>query len=298
MNGNVVYGVGDGIAAINMNSEAGVILASRSIEVNSDIVEIYDFDTIVSFLQVFVQQPSTARYEPSVVRLEVTPGLFFARARVNVTVSAVLDDGSRLLLTDPAELKIVSQNESIVQVENITLVAISPGSGELITIQWVVCDRVLASSNAFVTVAFDFDRPTFTPSDGNASVPEDHPVGESLYTVTAVDRDAQDEQTVHANIEYALETGSDYNGLFSIDRITGDIILTRSLDREMQDRYVVFVEATDARQRMIMAQREMNQGGSGSGDIGIDPPDVFTVSKYTNFRDEPYLGRKCVLEHL
>ena len=280
MNGDVVYGMGDGVAAINMNSEAGQVLASRSIEVNSDTVQIYDFDTIVSFLQVFVQQPSTARYEPSVVRLEVTPGLFFARARVNVTVSAVLDDGSRLLLTDPAELKIASQNDSIVQVENITLVAISPGSGELLTIEWVVCGQVLANSTAFVTVAFDFDRPTFTPSEGNTSVPEDHHVGERLYTVTAVDRDAQDDQTVHANIEYALETGSDYNGLFSIDKITGDIILGRSLDREMQDSYIIFVEATDARQRMIMAQREMNQGGSGSGDIDIDPPDVFTVSKY------------------
>ena len=278
VNGDVVYGMSDGIAAINMNSEGGQVLASRSIEVNSDSVQIYDFDTVVSFLQVSIQQPSTGRYEPSVVRLEVTPGLFFARARVNVTVSAVLDDGSRLLLTDPAEVKITSQNESIVQVENITLVAISPGSGELLRIEWVVCGQVLRNSTAFVTVAFDFDRPTFTPSEGNTSVPEDHLVGERLYTVTAVDRDAQDDQTVHANIEYALETGSDYNGLFSIDRITGDIILGRSLDREMQDSYVIFVEATDARQRMIMAQREMNQGGSGSGDIDIDPPDVFTVS--------------------
>ena len=66
------------------------------------------------------------------------------------------------------------------------------------------------------------------------------------------------------------------DGLFSIDKITGDIILTRALDREMQDRYVVSVEATDARQRMLMA--EMNQGGSGSGDPGINPADMFTVS--------------------
>jgi len=278
VDGDIVYGMGDGIATINMISQGGSVLASRPIKVNSNEVQIYDFDAIVSFLQVFIEQPSTTRYEPSVVRLAVTPGLFFARARVNITVSAVLDDGSRLLITDPDELNIMSLNESIVLVENTTLVAISPGSGELITIEWVVCGRVLAYSTANVTVAFDFDRPTFTPSEGNTSIPEDHPVGERLYTVTAVDRDAEDEQTVHANIEYTLETGSDHNGLFSIDGITGDIILSRSLDRETQDRYVVFVKATDARQRMIMAQREMDEGGSGSGDIGIDPPDVFTVS--------------------
>ena len=276
--GDVVHGMDDGVAVINMMSQAGNVLASRPIEVNSDNVQIYGFDTVVSFLQVFIEQPSNMRYEPSVLRLRVTPGLFFTRARVNITVSAVLDDGSRLLLTDPAELRIVSLNESIVIVENLTLVAISPGSGELIVIEWIVCGQVLANSTAYVTVAFDFDRPTFTPSEGNTTVPEDHPVGETIYTVTAVDRDALGDQTVHANIEYALQTGSDHNGLFSIDKISGDIILSRSLDRETQDSYVVVVEATDARQRMIMA--EINQGGSGSGDIEIDPPDIFTVSKH------------------
>ena len=272
----MVYGMNDGVADINMLSQDGTTLQSRSIEVNSDTVQLYDFDAIVSFLQVFVEQTSSSRYEPSVIRLQVTPGLFFARAMVNITVSAVLDDGSRLLLTDPSELHITSKNESIVIAENLTLIAISAGSGELIVIEWIVCDRVLVNTTAFVTVAFDFDRPTFTPSQGNTSVPEDYPIGEILYTVTAIDRDAVDDQTVHANIEYALQTGSDHDGLFSIDKLTGDIILTRALDREMQDKYVVSVEATDARQRMLMA--EMNQGGSGSGDFGIDPPDVFTVS--------------------
>lgn len=278
----MVNGISDGVAVINMMSQAGVPLQSRSIAVNSDIVQLYDsgardpLDAIVSFLQVFVDQPSSTRYEPSVVRLQVTPGLFFARAMVNITVSAVLDDGSRLLLTDPAELNITSKNESIVRAENLTLVAISAGSGELIVIEWIVCDQILANTTAFVTVAFDDNRPTFTPSQGNTSVPEDYPAGEIVYTVTAIDRDALDDQSVHANIEYALQTGSDHDGLFIIDKITGDIILTRSLDREMQDRYIVHIEATDARQRMLMA--EMNQGGSGSGNFDIDPPDVFTVS--------------------
>ena len=272
----MVYGMSDGVVDINMLSQAETTLQSRSIEVNSDTVQLYDCDAIVSFLQVFVEQPSSLRYEPSVVRLQVTPGLFFARAMVNITVSAVLDDGSRLLLTDPAELRITSKNESIIRVENLTLIAMSAGCGELIVIEWIVCDQVLFKRTAFVTVAFDFDRPTFTSTEGNTSVPEDYPVGEILYTVTAIDRDALDDQTVHANIEYALQIGSDHDGLFSIDKITGNIILNRALDREMQDRYVVSVEATDARQRMLMA--ELNQGGSGSGDFGIDPPDVFTVS--------------------
>lgn len=281
-----MYGVANGFATINMNSQDGNILASRVIEVNSDIVEIYDFDTIVSFLQVFIQQPSTLRYEPSMVRLQVTPGLFFARAMVNITVSAVLNDGSRLLLTDPSELNIVSLNESVVRVENLTLIAESPGSGELITIKWMVCGQILANSTAHVTVAFDFDRPTFSPSSDEISVPEDQPVGQPIYTVTAVDSDADNDQTVHADIEYTLQTGSDYNDLFSIDKDTGDIILSRSLDREIIDSYLVVVVATDARQRMIIAQREMDQGSStsSSGEIDINPPDEFEVSEYNTLK--------------
>lgn len=275
--------MGDGFAAINMNSQDGDILMSRIIEVNSNTVQLYDFDAIVSFLQVFIEQPSTTRYVPSVISLQVTPGLFFARARVNITVSAVLDDGSRLLLTDPAELNVTSLNESVVIVENLTLVAISPGIGDLISIRWIVCGRDLANSTAFVIVAFDFDRPTFSPSVGNTTILENFPVGEPFYTVTAEDSDAQNDQTVHADIEYALQTGSDHNGLFSINKDTGDIILSGSLDREMKDTYVIVVEATDARQRMIMAQKEMNQEGSGSGEIAIDPPDEFTVSKHVTY---------------
>jgi len=284
--GDIVYGVADGFATINMNSQDGDILTSHLIEVNSDRVEIYGFDTIVSYLQVFIQQPSTSRYEPSVVRLQVTPGLFFAGAMVNITVSAVLNDGSRLLLTNPSELNIVSLNESVIRVENLTLIAVSPGSGELITIEWIVCGEVLENSTAYVTVAFDFDRPTFSPSSDEIFVPEDQPVGQAVYSVTAVDSDAENDQTVHANIEYALQTGSDHNGLFSIDKDTGDIILSRSLDRETKDIYLLVVVATDARQRMMMAQREMDQGSSGSGEINIDPPDEFEVSEYSNGQTE------------
>ena len=276
----MIQAVGDGVAVINMNSRDGNILASRLIEVNSDTVQLYRFDTIVSFLQVLVEQPSSMRLEPSVMRLQVTPGLFFAGARVNITVSAVLDDGSRLLLSDPSELNITSLDEDIVTVENLTLIAVSPGSGELITVEWIVCDQVLANSTAFIVVTFDSGRPIFTPSSDEISVPEDRPVGQLLYTVTAVDSDAAaSNQTVHADVEYALQTGSDHDGLFTINKDTGDIILSRSLDRETEDNYVVVVLATDARQRMIMATM---MEGSGSGEI--KPPEKFEVSEQNRFR--------------
>ena len=59
MEGDVVHGMSDGVAVINM-SQAGTTLQSRSIEFNSDIVQLYDFDAIVSFLQVFVEQSSSS----------------------------------------------------------------------------------------------------------------------------------------------------------------------------------------------------------------------------------------------
>ena len=59
MEGDVVHSMSDGVAVINM-SQAQTTLQSRSIEVNSDIVQLYDFDAIVSFLQVFVEQSSSS----------------------------------------------------------------------------------------------------------------------------------------------------------------------------------------------------------------------------------------------
>ena len=281
VDGRTISAVGTGIADINMNGPNGNSLMSRSIEVeaNNASIGILRFESIVSFLQVSIQQPSTMRLEPTVLRLRVTPGLFFARARVNITVTAVLEDGSRLLLTDPSEINVVSLNETVITVEGLTLVAQSPGSGKLIQVEWIVCGNILANSTAEVSVTFDFDRPTFPNKTDMVSLSEDHRSGVVIYTVTAVDSDAATDQSVHADIEYALQTGSDYDGLLSIDKFTGEILLTSSLDRETRDSYVVVVMATDARQRMIMAQMEEGSAGqSGSGGFDINPADEFTVS--------------------
>jgi len=296
--GRTISAVDTGVAAINMNGPDGNSLRSRIIEVENTNIGIRQFDSIASFLQISVQQESTMRLEPSVVRLQVIPGLFFARARVNVTVTAILDDGSRLLLTDPSEVIVTSLNESVVTVEGLTLVAQSPGSGELIQVEWVVCGVVLANSTADITVTFDFDRPTFPNTTAMISLPEDQRSGEVIYTVTAIDSDAVTDQSVHADIEYALQIGSDYDGLFSIDKNTGEILLTRSLDREARDSYMVVVLATDARQRMIMAQMEQGSGGqsSGSGGFGINPADEFTVSKYTHI--QTHALRMCSYIHI
>ena len=279
VDGRTISAVDTGFAAISMDGPNGNSLRSRLIEVENNSIGIRQFDSIVSFLQVSVQQASTTRLEPSVVRLRVTPGLFFARARVNITVTAILNDGSRLLLTDPSELNVVSLNESVITVEGLTLVAQSPGSGELIQVEWMVCGEILGNSTAEVTVTFDFDRPTFPNKTDVISLSEDHRSEEVIYTVTAVDSDAATDQSVHADIEYALQMGSDYDGLFSIDKNTGEILLTRSLDRETRNSYIIVVQATDARQRMIMAQMEQGSGGqSGSGGFDINPADEFTVS--------------------
>ena len=261
VDGRIINAVDSGFAAISMVGPDGNGLGSRLIEVENHTIGIYQFDAIVSFLQLSVQQASTMRFEPSVLRLQVIPGLFFKNARVNITVTAILEDGSRLLLTNPSVLNIISLNESVITVEGLTLVAQSPGRGELIQVEWVVCGEILANTTAEVIVAFDTDQPTFLNATDVISISENQHSGEVIYTVTAIDNDATIEHSmvVHADIEYNLQIGSDYDGLFSVNKNTGEILLTRPLDRETRDSYVVVVLATDARQRMIIDQMEQDR---------------------------------------
>ncbi|TKS80775.1 Protocadherin Fat 4 [Collichthys lucidus] len=72
-------------------------------------------------------------------------------------------------------------------------------------------------------------------------VPEDSPVGHTILQVTSTD----DDTGANAIINYSIIDESDYMP-FNIDFTTGYITIERPLDREMQDIYILKVNANDS----------------------------------------------------
>ncbi|NXN44249.1 CADN protein, partial [Rhinoptilus africanus] len=92
-------------------------------------------------------------------------------------------------------------------------------------------------SPASVSVIAGFRPPQFTNISYLVYVPESMPQGKSFLTVTAISYQKK-------SLSYSLLTNP--GGLFSIDRATGDISLTRSVDYETdQHQYILSVRAEE-----------------------------------------------------
>ncbi|XP_014797646.1 PREDICTED: neural-cadherin-like [Calidris pugnax] len=100
-------------------------------------------------------------------------------------------------------------------------------------------------SPASVSVIAGFRPPQFTNLSYFVYVPESMPQGESFLTVTAVSYQKK-------SLSYSLLTNP--TGLFSIDRATGDISLTRSVDYESdQHQYLLSVKAEENEEQFSSA---------------------------------------------
>ena len=201
-------------------------------------------DPIVASFRLFATTSYQSRLVPNDISLEILSGLFYLEQETEVTISVVLDDGRRLLITDPNEIHIVSSNTSIVAVDGNKIIGKNEGHVTL-TVDWVVCSDVLITEEIDLIVEIDRFRPVFNPDYGNTTVPEDSPVGFVLTTVEATDEDAID---IHTDIRYNIQNDP-YNGLFVVDEVTGVVYLNGPLDRELQDVYEIIIEATDSVQR-------------------------------------------------
>ena len=261
--------------------------------------------------------PPESRLGQTGVILEVLSGLFYLQERAEVTVSAVLQNGRRIVVTDPAELDIQSSNMSIVSVDGNFIVAEDVGVVNL-NVSWRVCGMVLSRRIIEVTVAFAQNRPVFDNNTQVAQVIENAPVGTLITTVEAVDIDfANSNARPDTEYRFADESHS-HGGLFELDEITGQLTLNGRLDRETLDRYVIIIEATDRNQRQAeqaalqrptsAPKRGLCPGGSGAGSgdssgfvsgsgdcdnmlspdddasnndtVQFDPPDQLTVSYF------------------
>uniref|UniRef100_A0A8C5UYL6 Cadherin-5 n=1 Tax=Microcebus murinus TaxID=30608 RepID=A0A8C5UYL6_MICMU len=137
-------------------------------------------------------------------------------------------------------------------------------------------DRNLESPSSFTIKVHDVNDnwPVFTHRLFNASVPEMSAVGTSVIRVTAMDAD---DPTVadHASVMYQILKGEEH---FAIDNSGLIFTTTKNLDREVQAKYEIVVEARDA---------QGLRGHSGTATVLVTLKDVndnfpiFTQTKYT-----------------
>lgn len=254
---------------------------SVSVTVMDSEVEPLMIDPIVAALRLRddPNNPPDSRLGQTGIILEVLSGLFYLQERAEVTVSAVLQNGRRIVVTDPSELDIRSSNDSILSVDENFIVAEEVGLVYL-NVTWRVCGIVLSRRIIEVNVAFAQNRPIFENDTQVAQVIESAAVGTYITTVQAVDFDFAD-TNARPDTEYRFaDESQSHGGLFVLDEISGRLSLNGPLDRETLDRYVIVIEATDRDQRQAeqaasqvptsVPRRRLCPDGSGvsNGDPG------------------------------
>lgn len=211
-------------------------------------------------------QPQS-RLQPAEVTLEILSELFSFQEKAEVTVSAILQNGRRIVIDDPSEIRIASSNTSIVSVVNNFVAAEGTGSAEL-TVSWVVCGAILGTAVIPISVQFDQHRPIFEDDEQTSNIPEDTMLGASITNVFANDLDYLPSVDLSVrDTEYSFsDESSSHGGLFVLNKTSGVITLNGPLDRETISAYVLRVEATDRFQRRAQQQflNSQSEGGTGS----------------------------------
>lgn len=260
--------------AIYTAADAALSTTTDRLNVVDESIRIMRIDPVLASLRLnpTSNQAAASRLGETEVSLEILSGLFFIEERSQVTVSAVLENGRRFAITDPAEIRLQSSNSSILMVDSNYVVARGVGTVEL-NVTWMVCGTILGRSMIEITVEFNENRPIFENNPQRARIAENSPLGAPVATVTANDLDFANTDSSRRDTEYRfMDESSTHDGLFVLDKITGVISLNGPLDRETIDSYIIELEATDRAQRLAEQQRQavLEEGdgsGSGSGDL-------------------------------
>ena len=145
--------------------------------------------------------------------------VYFITANVPFSISQT---GS-LLTTEELDFEDVNSHSFIVQ-------AVDRGSPSLTS---TVPVNIMVENVNEQSPVFDASLPT------TVRVPEDTPVNSSIVTISASDPDG------NSSIQYSIVDGN-YSDIFSIDEVTGELITSRSLDRETEDAYQLLITAVDS----------------------------------------------------
>lgn len=85
------------------------------------------------------------------------------------------------------------------------------------------------------------ERPDFSVSSFSLGIEENLPPGVEVGILTATDAD----DPPFNQFTYSFRSSGSLSDAFSIDALTGQIVTSRSLDRELQDRYVLVAVVRD-----------------------------------------------------
>ena len=98
-----------------------------------------------------------------------------------------------------------------------------------------------AEAQVIIQVQDGNDPPVFQNSDYNIAIEENLPIGSTILTVSAVDKDVRPR---NSQFSYSIIDGN-LNNVFEVDPNTGSIQTTQSLDREDTESYILTVAAVD-----------------------------------------------------
>ena len=274
-----VQALRSGSSSLELPLYPGSESISQTITIEDNIIDIHKLDPIVATLRLGLNSIPDSRLEQGSVTLEVLNGVLFVQEEAVVTASVVFKDGHRTLIEDPSELVVSSSNSSIVSVNGNTLYGVVEGEAT-INITWLnpLCVMQIESAQVVVNVELDVSRPTFVPSTQTAVVPENSPIGHTVAVVMAVVQDEAGIEDRATDVQYRFQNGFNFDGLFSLDQTSGEVVLNGQLDRETTAWYMLMIEATNSAQRRAEQGDTDNGGdvisgsGSGSGDNGMLMP--------------------------
>ncbi|XP_034036255.1 cadherin-2-like [Thalassophryne amazonica] len=122
------------------------------------------------------------------------------------------------------------------------------------------------------------NRPEFTHTTFNGSVPEGSKPGSFVMTVTAVDKD--DPKTANGMLRYKIlsqNPQSPSSNMFTINNKTGDIItVAAGLDREKVTQYTLIIQATDMEGNPTYGLSNTATAAIRITDVNDNPPEFTT----------------------
>ena len=259
----VVYSLIDDHGAFMIDSSTGVISSSKQFDREKLIAQ--SGHSTLTFLAKAMTSDTPHKQDTAVVVIRVqdqndnVPD--FRRSVVFVTVKESSQVGSviyKVIASDPDEGDNAVFTFSIVSKPKIEVFWINSVSGDLflnqsldrekvdhyvLTVQATDVTNISMYSQVKVEILVadaNDNHPSFTTRHLTVSASENLPVSSQIAVVHAVDKD----EGVNAEIAYTI-TGGNWEAVFDINHLTGEVILKKPLDFERTKRYSLNISADD-----------------------------------------------------